>query len=174
MGVKNKEIFDRLIKSFDNLTDVDYLDNPIDNAVRTFITKLKTQLEQDGTEASGKLSASIRPLPTLQGQGVLKIRIELEDYWKDINDGTKPKGFTKENRKKLQPSILYWIANKPSLQQIAGTEKKKRSLSYAIATNILKKGTIKRFGYKGTGFVTNNLEKFKQDIIKQLEEAYKI
>lgn len=172
--VKNREIFDRLIKSFDNISDLDYLDNPIDNAVRTFIDKLKSQLEKDGTEASGQLSASIRPLPILQGQGVLKIRIELEDYWKDINDGTKPKGFTKENRKKLQPEIMRWIANKPSLQQLAGSKEKQRSLSYAIATNILKKGTIKRFGYKGTGFVTNNLDKFKQDIIKQLEEAYSI
>lgn len=172
--LKNKELFDKLIDRIDKLGDADIAKTPIDVAVRAFIKKLKDQLTRDKTEASGQLSASIVPLPTEIQPGVVKIKIALEDYWKDIDEGTKPLGFSKENRKKLQPDILWWIANKPALQQIANTKAKQRSLSYAIATNILKKGTIKRFGYKGTGFVTNNMDKFKEDIIKAFEETYNI
>ena len=38
-------------------------------------------------------------------------------------------------------------------------EKAYRSLAYAIATSIAKKGTIKRFNYKGSNFVQDTLKK---------------
>jgi hypothetical protein len=37
-------------------------------------------------------------------------------------------------------------------------------LSYAIATNILKNGTIKRFGYKGKKFLTIEIPQLEKDI----------
>ena len=72
--------------------------------------------------------------------------------------------YTKEKRKALQPKILDWITSKPALQKIAKTQDERRSLSYAIATNILKNGTIKRFGYKGKKFLTIEIPQLEKDI----------
>lgn len=140
----------------------------LDEVVQNFIFKIKSNLKENDLEASGRLSASIQALPYIVSTGSVKVKIELEDYWKDVDEGTKPIGFTKENRRKLQPLIRKWISEKPSLQQMAGTKKAQRSLSYAIATNILKKGTIKRFGYKGSKFLTSELPMFKENITKAI------
>lgn len=138
--------------------------------IQEFINKVKGNLRDNNLVASGKLEASIQPLPIEKEPGILKIKVELEDYWKKIEQGTKPLGFTKENRKKLQPKIAEWIKNKPSLQAKVAAEDR-RSLSYAIATNILKKGTIKRFNYKGYPFLTKELDTFKKKILKAYEDG---
>jgi len=92
----------------------------------------------------------------------------MEDYWKDVDEGTNPIGYTKENRKKLQPKIYDWIQNKPQLQaQVEAS--KRRSLSYAIATNILRRGTIKRFNYSGSRFLSREIETFENNLIKAFE-----
>lgn len=176
MAINNKAVFDKFINQLDDLASGNYTqatDSEIDNVVINFINKLKTQLEADGTEASGRLSASIAPLPVLVSPGVVKVRVELESYWRDVNDGTKPKGYNKQNMAQLLPSIRRWVQDKPSLQQMAG-RRNLNTLSYVIARKILKKGTIKRFGYKGSGFVTKNMDEFKNNIIKAFENAYKI
>ena len=138
--------------------------------INEFIKKLQKNLRDKDLEASGKLIASIQPLPIEQEPGLLKIKIELEDYWRQVEEGTKPLGYTKENRKKLQPKILRWIKEKPSLQSKVEASKR-LSLSYAIATNILKKGTIKRFNYKGYPFLTKELDTFKKQILKAYEDG---
>jgi len=138
--------------------------------IQDFIKKVQKNLKDKDLEASGKLSASIQPLPIEQEPGLLKIKIELEDYWRQVEEGTKPLGYTKENRKKLQPKILRWIKEKPSLQSKVEASKR-LSLSYAIATNILKKGTIKRFNYKGYPFLTKELDTFKKKILKAYENG---
>jgi len=92
------------------------------------------------------------------------------DYWEDLENGTKPKGYTKENRKQLQPRILAWINTKDSLLAIANDEKEKKSLSYAIATNILKNGTIKRFNYRGKKFLTDELPQLEKDFIEEFSK----
>ena len=138
--------------------------------IQDFIKKVQKNLKENDLEASGKLSASIQPLPIQKEPGVLKVSIEIEDYWRQVEEGTKPLGYTKENRKKLQPKILRWIKEKPSLQSKVEASKR-LSLSYAIATNILKKGTIKRFNYKGFPFLTKELDTFKKQILKAYEDG---
>jgi len=144
--------------------------NSLQGVVDTFIKKIQNNLKEKKLEASGRLIASIQPLPIVTGEGFIKVSIELEDYWRQIEEGTKPLGFTKENRKKLQPVILRWIKEKPSLQRRVAA-KRRLSLSYAIATNILKKGTIKRFNYKGYPFLTKELDVFKKNLIKAYEDG---
>ena len=144
--------------------------NSLQGVVDTFIKKIQNNLREKNLEASGRLIQSIQPLPVVTGEGVIKVSVELEDYWRQVEEGTKPLGFTKENRKKLQPKILRWIKEKPSLQSKVAANKRV-SLSYAIATNILKKGTIKRFNYKGYPFLTKELDVFKKNLIKAYEDG---
>lgn len=156
------------------LQALDDLINSIDDfqveqdSVNKFLDRVKKNLQEFGFVASGNMFQSLKALPsTKKGKNISAVNIEAEDYWEDLENGTKPKGYSKEERKKLQPKILEWIKAKPSLQELAGSAEKQRSLSYAIATNILKKGTIKRFGYKGKPFLTMEIPQLKEDIIKQ-------
>jgi hypothetical protein len=136
----------------------------VDQSVLKFIQRVKDNILEFQFDASGNLMQSITPRPSVRNGNIVKIIIEIEDYWEDLEKGTKPKGFTKEKRKALQPKILDWITSKPELQKIAKTQDERRSLSYAIATNILKNGTIKRFGYKGKKFLTIEIPQLEKDI----------
>jgi hypothetical protein len=137
--------------------------------VNDFLKRVKDNLEKYKFNASENLSQSLKALPIKQNQNGVTVTIQLEDYWEDLEKGTQPKGYSKENRKKLQPKILEWISYKPELQSIAGDKKGQRSLSYAIATNILKKGTIKRFGYKGKPFLSEEIPQLEKDITQEFE-----
>lgn len=136
----------------------------VDQSVLKFIKRVQDNIVKFGFDASGNLMQSITPRPSVRNGNIVKIIIEIEDYWEDLEKGTAPKGYTKEKRKALQPKILDWINYKPALQKIANTQEERRSLSYAIATNILKNGTIKRFGYKGKKFLTIEIPQLEKDI----------
>lgn len=138
-------------------------------ALNEFLNRVRANLEKYGFNASMRMAQSLKALPTRKKPNKIVASIELEDYWEDLEKGTPAKGFTKEKRNKLQPRILEWINNKEHLQSIANTAQEKRALSYAIATNILKKGTIKRFGYKGKPFLTSEIPQLEKDIIKEFE-----
>ena len=165
-GIKNDEVSKELDKLLNSLSDKETLTDPVNN----FIKRVLKNLDKFGFVASGNMYQSIKPLPSTVNGNIITIKIEIEDYWEDLENGTKPKGYTKEKRKALQPRILEWIGNKPALQKIAKTNEEKRSLSYAIATNILKNGTIKRFGYKGKKFLTIEIPQLEKDIAKEFEE----
>ena len=139
-------------------------------ALNEFLNRVRANLEKYGFNASMRMAQSLKALPTRKEQNKIVASIELEDYWDDLEKGTSAQGFTKEKRNKLQPRILDWINSKEQLQSIASTVQEKRALSYAIATNILKKGTIKRFGYKGKPFLTSEIPQLEKDIIKEFEQ----
>jgi hypothetical protein len=160
----NKQQLQALDDLIDSIDDFKVEQDPVNE----FLKRVKRNLEEFGFVASGNMFQSLKALPsTKKGKNISEVNIEAEDYWQDLENGTKPKGFSKEERKKLQPKILEWIKYKPSLQELAGSVEKQRSLSYAIATNILKNGTIKRFGYRGKPFLTQEIPQLREDIIKQ-------
>ena len=160
---------DEISKELDDFISKVEEGGTVDQSVLKFIKRVKDNIVNFQFDASGNLMQSITPLPTSVNGNIVKITIEIEDYWKDLEEGTKPKGYSKEKRKALQPRILDWINNKPALQKIAKTQEEKRSLSYAIATNILKNGTIKRFGYKGKKFLTIEIPQLEKDIAKDYQ-----
>ena len=160
---------DEISKELDDFISKVEEGGTVDQSVLKFIKRVKDNIVKFQFDASGNLMQSIKPLPTSVNGNIVKITIEIEDYWKDLEEGTKPKGYSKEKRKALQPRILDWINNKPALQKIAKTQEEKRSLSYAIATNILKNGTIKRFGYKGKKFLTIEIPQLEKDIAKDYQ-----
>lgn len=164
-GIKNDEVSKELDKLLNSLSDKETLTDPVNN----FIKRVLNNLDKFGFVASGNMYQSIKPLPSTVNGNIITIKIEIEDYWKDLEEGTKPKGYSKEKRRALQPRILDWISSKPALQKLAKTNEEKRSLSYAIATNILKNGTIKRFGYKGKKFLTIEIPQLEKDIAKEFE-----
>jgi hypothetical protein len=170
MAIKNSKELDDFLSMAENIGgDTDL----ITEAINDFLKKSRDNLIKYKLDASGNLFQSIKVLPIGKTvDGVTNVKIEAEDYFESVEEGTKPQGYTKENRKKLQPKILEWIGYKPELQTLAGSKEKERSLSYAITTNILKKGTIKRFGYKGKRFMTDEIPYLKEQLTKGFEEKW--
>ena len=169
--LKNSEIFNKLIDNFDER--INALTNPkpedVDVVFQQFMGKVVQNIYELDLDASGSLASSLEALPVQTSNGVMKFRVKINDYWKDVDEGTKPKGATKENIAKLLPQIVKWIGSKPSVQQLSKV-KKRETLAYLITRAILKKGTIKKFGYKGSKFLYSELPGFKENILKVLEQ----
>lgn len=176
MAIKNKETKKAVNKELDdflnNVTQEFAENDKLTDLINDFVKKVKKNLIDNDLYASGKLYQSIAPLPFIKRGDITTIKIEAEDYYKDVEDGTKPKGFSKENFKALQPKILEWINAKDSLSAIANTAWRKRAFSYLITRSILRKGTIKRFGYKGKRFLTDEIPTLEKDLIKLFEEQW--
>lgn len=136
-----------------NLFDFDDVDAAIIDYLSTIVAKLQDSLIEEGNIASGTLQQSIDLTDIEAMNGKYTIAIKYEDYGTEVDEGRKAVGYTIEKRKELQPKIYRWIQNKESLHSIAGDKKKQVSLSYAIATKILKKGT------KGSKWLTEVIGK---------------
>lgn len=108
----------------------------IQDITNDFCTELKNRLSSNGTNASGDLSKSIKGIVKQDGK-YINISIRLEDYWKYIENGTKPH---------FPPldAIKKWISVKPVLPRPLKNGKLPsiNQLSYLIGRSISKKGTL--------------------------------
>lgn len=166
VGVLKDEASKELDKFINNLQGK----KEFTDSMNQFLDRVRKNIDEYDFNASGNLRQSLKVLPQKQNPKGVTVRIEIEDYWQDLETGTKPKGFNKENVKKLQPKILQWIRDKESLSSIATTEWRKRAFSFLITRSILKKGTIKRFGYKGKPFLTQEIPQLEKDINNEIRK----
>lgn len=136
------------------------------------VRALKRELVEDKTVASRKLIQSIRPNIKVFGNR-FEAEFIMEDYWKEVDQGQKPGTHPKIN------DILKWMGNKgigPKTltgKKSARAKAKDRRLALAerIANAIYKRGTIKRFGYKGTRFVTDYTKTLEQRMVESIKTA---
>lgn len=134
------------------------------------VIQLKTSLRNRKSNASRALSQSIVFVPKRLGGNSFRFQLKMEDYWQWVNDGRKA-----GKRPPIEP-ILKWIAQKGIKPTNFRRGKKPdnlrqfRSLAYAIATNIGKKGT------KGNNFYTDVIpseKEFVRSVTKRLAKAAK-
>lgn len=127
----------------------DYMDKTI-NDIRASI------LEKD-VNASGNLLGSLNQPEAIDADvnGFYNMKFKMADYWEDVENG-QPKGTVVS-----VDDLMKWISNKPikirtsRRQTRQSVEARSRSVADAIAKSIYKKGTIKRFGYKGSKFLSS-------------------
>lgn len=100
-----------------------------------FCQELKNKIDSNGTNASGDLSKSIKGIVKQNGKYIV-ISIQLQDYWKYIEYGTKPH---------FPPldAIKKWISVKPVLPRPLKNGKlpTTNQLAYLIGRKISKVGT---------------------------------
>ena len=100
-----------------------------------FALALKERLEKNGSNASGMLSNSIKGKVKYDGKYV-SVFVDLEDYWKYVENGTKPH---------FPPvdAIKQWIKVKPVLPRPLkdGKLPTENQLAYLIGRKISKVGT---------------------------------
>ena len=136
---------------------------------QVIIDKLKESAMQKDLKATNNLIQSISAdYPSITPQGI-EIEISMADYWERVEDGQKPGIWP------YMPSLIQWVGAKASVKRIALERKGKNqtvqkaieSFASVVAKKIHSKGTIKRFGYKGSGFIAAVLTQQNVDTIAQ-------
>ena len=134
---------------------------------QVIIDKLKQSAREKGVKATGNLIQSIKAdFPSVTPQGIT-VAIEMADYYQWVESG-RGKG-----RRPPIASIEQWISAKGiQVRKSKGETKqsvldRRKSMAIAIANKIASKGTIKRFGYKGSNFIADVLTQQNIDVIAQ-------
>lgn len=134
----------------------------------SFVNELKAKLESNGTNASGDLSKSIKGIVKFDGKYVT-VSIRLNEYWKYIENGTKPH---------FPPvdAIKKWISVKPVLPRPlkSGKLPTDNQLAYLIGRKISKVGTKAKPFLKPTITDFDLINKVYNEVVdllnKQLED----
>lgn len=107
----------------------------IQDITNNFVVELKNKLKANDSYASGNLVNSIRGVVKQNGKYIV-ISIQLEDYWKYIENGTKPHWPPVD-------AIKKWISVKPILPRPlkSGKLPTDNQLAYLIGRKISKVGT---------------------------------
>lgn len=114
-----------------------------------FAAALKDRLASDGSNATGTLANSIKDIVKFDGK-YLSVSIQLEDYWKYLENGRKAGKFPPVDK------VKEWIRIKPVIPYSKGNNKlpNENQLSFLIGRKISKgtspnpflAPTIKDFG----------------------------
>ena len=142
---------------------------------------LESSLISSGAVASRELLQSINPLPIEVENGVFTISIEMESYWKFINEGVNGTerdrgaptwGSTPSIGRTFKESVKEWMAFK-GINSLSWTDKNGEQVTKQLSTNedydsaafVVMRG-IKKNGIKPTYFVDDVLD---EDYIKEIE-----
>ena len=142
---------------------------------REVVDELRVSAQKKGLDASGNLIASISFNPQILGDS-FRFTLNMADYYKDVDKGTKP------GHQPPIKELLEWMKFKKIVprnkagKRLKSEPKQLENLAFAIQRKIYNRGTIKRFGYKGSNFyseVIPNKADFITRISKRVSEAAK-
>lgn len=109
--------------------------NTIKEITNLFAAALKDKLEENGSNATHQLSNSIKDIVKFDGK-YLTVSIQLEDYYKYVENGRKAGKFPPVEK------IKEWIKVKPVLPYTRGKRlPNENQLSYLIGRKIAREGT---------------------------------
>jgi hypothetical protein len=162
----NQGILDRLGSTRSQLEPMgtSVLAEVMQNVAQKIVDELEVSLREKKLVASKNLLQSIDPTDMQESQNGVTINIKMARYWEDVEFGTKP------GKRVSVDALVKWIQAKglPVRAKKGMTIDQARwSYAEAIAGKIYKKGTIKRFGYKGSGFIASTLSPTAINIIAQ-------
>lgn len=140
----------------------------IQDITNNFVVELKNKLKANDSYANGDLVNSIRGVVKQNGKYIV-ISIQLEDYWKYIENGTKPHWPPVD-------AIKKWISVKPILPRPlkSGKLPTDNQLAYLIGRKISKVGTKAKPFLKPTITDFDLINKVYNEVVnllnKQLED----
>ena len=136
----------------------------VKDITNNFCTELRNTLSNNGTDASGELSKSIKGIVKQDGKWVI-ISIQMEDYWKYVENGTKPH---------FPPidAIKKWITIKPVLPRPLPNGKlpTTNQLAYLIGRKIAQKGTLPKPFFNPTLNDFDLVGKVYNEVLNLIEE----
>jgi len=132
----------------------------IDNQVEEILFRFTKELVEDirksiidkDLDASGFLLSSLfDPAPRQLANGLYSVELKMADYWEDVENG-QPRGTVV-----AVEDIMDWIANKGidvRKQKGKSSIEQNKNLALKVKSAIYEYGTIKRFNYKGSKFLS--------------------
>lgn len=168
--------------------------NEVEDVLVRYATRIAQQAEKNlrsnkfnkDSNATGELSESITVTPVEFMGGVYSIEIRMLDYWQWVDAGRKP------GKRPPISKIIKWIKDKQLRLDDRGTtargykregtliseSKKKvlmggRKVSILDATAYKIAAKIGKFGTKGTDFLTDAIDDYKNDLVKDMAKALK-
>jgi len=156
-----------------------HLNEALNEAGKLIKSKLRVAASEDGFKASGKLDKSFDYSVVAN-----ELQVKAEKYAGALSEGISKDANYNKSSDEFRKSIIDWAKKKGITPK---RSKKGRFTSYmsmanAIAISIRRKGISERFGYKGSGFITqvkNSMEKkltdmilegYKKDLIEQINK----
>lgn len=127
------------------------------------VNKLRSQMNEDDTYATGKISNSIFNINSQKETTVYA-------NWKIkyVDEGAGPSGTIPYN------AIKAWAKAKGLVpKKIRGKKTSFNRMAWLIAKSVAAKGTIQRFGYKGSGLINFVLKQYGEEIKENITSAYK-
>lgn len=122
-------------------------------------SRIKRQIKIDKTDATGNLHRSIDAQA-----GRETINIFAADYIRYVEEG-RPPGLAPNVQ-----DIRTWIKAK-RIRSYRDDVRNERQLAFLIARAIGNKGTIKRFGYGGSGLLEQVIEQLRPAMTQDFKEA---
>lgn len=162
------------------MVEFKHLQEALAQYAQAITDRYKQNLESSGRRASGELISSVNSNVTVNGNEYA-IELNLEDYWKWIDEGRPPTHTTTPSEPTLQECILEWIKLKHILPHPDKNGKlpTEEQLSYAIANKIHKEGyegtydlehTMDELGDKWDDIIVEALD---ADIFNNIDEILK-
>ena len=128
-----------------------------------FVSIYRQKLTQYGVDATGQLGNTLNYIIT-NNEGVYELSLDIQDYWKYVEEGRRPGRFPPINE------IKKWIRIKPVLPTIyKGKLPSADQLTYLIGRKIANKGTRGKYIYKATIDDLGVFEAFNEAIEKDLQ-----
>lgn len=132
--------------------------NTLEEFSKEFVALYKNKLQRDNKKATGELINSIKG-EIVDGGTVFTFQIELADYWKWIENGTKPHWPPVD-------AIKKWIVAKPIIpREVSGIKPTNDQLAYLIGRKIAKDGT------KAGLQLAETIEELNDILVKRVEDA---
>lgn len=141
---------------------------PIEKISKAVVDLYRSELADNGINASGKLSRTAQSIVEFNGRHLL-VYLELEDYWKFVENGRRAGKMPPIN------AILNWIKVKPIVPRaINGRIPDTRQLAFLIARKIGNEGYKGRHPIENItkGSALNSvIEQIKNEIAKQITDS---
>ena len=154
-----------------------HLNEALNEAGKLIKSKLRVAASEDGFKATGKLDKSFDYSVVAN-----ELQVKAEKYAGALSEGISTGSSGKEAEfKKMQLNIIEWAKTKgirPQVRDKKGrfqkvTDRTWKSLGYVLSRSIRRKGISKRFGYKGSGFITQVKSSMEKKLTSMILEGYK-
>ena len=154
-----------------------HLNEALNEAGKIIKSKLRVAASEDGFKASGRLDKSFDYSVVAN-----ELQVKAEKYAGALSEGISTGGRgSKEEFEKMQLNIIQWAKAKgirPQVRDKKGrfqkvTDRTWKSLGYVLSRSIRRKGISKRFGYKGSGFITQVKSSMEKKLTSMILEGYK-
>jgi hypothetical protein len=163
---------DALLESFGQdkdkfLSSKDIVDDILINWGQGAIDSIRNVLKKEGLFASGGLYQEIEPWKIKKISDGIQVYLEMLSYWEDVDKG-RPKG------KKLTDQELRSLEDWVRIKGIPSKWKMNpKSAVFLISGAIYKRGTIKRYGYRGSNFLEQAMnDKIMNELQSKFAESF--